>query len=423
MNIQPHYRYISIILLVLGIFGVSSIALAATTTKKATTQKVVTPAKKTATKTPVKTVAKTTTKVTTTPTTFLKAGWIPYWTKTAGGTETTENLSKLDIISPFSYEVDSKGILVDKLKIAEEPWPTLFAQAKEKKIKIYPTVAWFSRSQMEAILNDKTARTSHIQSIKTNILDNPSFDGVDIDYENKSAETKNGFSAFLKELSVITKSKNKKLICTIEPRTPIESRVRVLTAQKIAESKLVSNDYVAINTYCDQVRLMTYDQQDADIALHDTYDKLGTPYMPVADPKWVEKVIKETTKTIAPSKIMLGIPTFGYKWELTPDIEGRGYVYTKLRAINFREAYNNAKARGIDIERNQAGELSYMYSAPESPSYAGAVGAPLHFVSFPDAESMIDKIALAKKYKLGGITVFKFDGGADQSMWDVLNQK
>jgi spore germination protein YaaH len=399
-----------------SVLSLSIITAGATTTT--TAKKTTTPVKKT---TKAKVVTKTPTKVAVAP--FLKAGWIPYWTKTAGGTETTENLSKLDIISPFSYEVDSSGNLVDKLKVSQEPWPTLFAQAKEKKIKVYPTVAWFSRSQMETILNDKTLRTAHIQSIKTNILDNASFDGVDIDYENKSAETKDGFSAFLKELSGITKAKNKKLICTIEPRIPIESRVRILTPEKIADSKLVSNDYVVINKYCDQVRLMTYDQADIDIKLHDQYDKIGSPYMPGADPVWVEEVIKETTKTIASSKIMLGLSTFGYKWELTPDIEGRGYVYTKLRAINFREAYNNAKDRGIALDRNQAGELSYMYSAPESPSYAGSTSTPVHFVSFPDAESMIDKINLAKKYKLGGVVVFKFDGGADQTMWDVFNQK
>lgn len=353
---------------------------------------------------------------------FLKAGWIPYWTKTAGSTETTDNLSKLDIISPFSYYVDEDGLLVDRLKVNAEPWPTLFKDAKANKIKIYPTIAWFDRAQMENILNDPQLRKRHIDSIESTILNNASFDGVDIDYENKSYETQVGFSSFIKELSVLTKAKNKKLICTIEPRTPIESRVRVLTPEKLADSKLVANDYAVIGKYCDQVRIMTYDQRDADIALHDKHDKIGTPYMPVADPEWVEKVIQLTIKEIPASKIMLGIPTFGYKWELVPDQTG-GYNYTKLRAINFNEAFNNAKARGINIERNRAGELSYMYYAPESPSYAGATGAPLHLVWFPDAESMIDEIALAKKYKLGGISVFKFDGGADQSMWDVLNQK
>jgi spore germination protein len=390
---------------------------ATTTAKKLVAKKPATtvkkPAKKPVAKVPVKVVA---------PAKFLKAGWIPYWTKNAGSTETTENLSKLDIISPFSYEVDGDGFLIDKLKVQSEPWPTLFAEAKAKQIQIYPTIAWFKRSEMQYVLNDEQLRTRHIAEIDTTILSNPAFDGVDIDYENKSAETKDGFSAFLRELKVITKAKNKKLICTIEPRTPIESRVRELTPEKLADSKIVSNDYVAINTHCDQVRIMTYDQRDADIKLHDEFDKLGTPYMPVADPVWVEKVIQLTIQDIAPSKIMLGIPTFGYKWELVPDSRG-GYEYTKLRAINFREAYNNAKARGITIERNQAGELSYMYLAPESPSYAVASGAPLHLVWFPDAESMIDEINLAKKYKLGGISVFKFDGGADQSMWDVLNQK
>lgn len=391
----------------LSIFLSALLVLAGTSTGSALAQ-----AKKTTKATPKKVVVQP----------FLKAGWIPYWSKTAGGTETTQNLAKLNIISPFSYYVDENGMLVDRLKVASAPWPELFASAKENKIKIYPTVAWFDRDQMYRILIDKALRKAHIQSIDDTILSNASFDGVDIDYENKSAETKDGFSAFLKELSVITKAKNKKLICTIEPRTPIADRVRVLTPEIIANSKLVSNDYAIINKYCDQVRIMTYDQRDADIKLHDKYDKIGSPYMPVADPVWVEKVIKLAIKDIAPSKIMLGIPTFGYKWELTPDNRG-GYNYTKLRAMNYSDAFLLAREKGITIERNQSGELSYMHYAEGVQSYAGATTTPLHFVSVPDADSMLDKIALAKKYKLGGIVVFKFDGGADQTMWDVLNLK
>ena len=411
----------SIIIILLGIlFSSSAFAVNAETKVKAKT-----PVKK-VTKAPVKktikkTIVKTPIKPVVTP--LLIAGWVPYWSKNAGGTETVENLSKLNIVSPFSYEVDGEGDVVDKLKIDSEPWPTLFNQAKSKNIKIYPTVTWFNRAQMQSTLNSETSRSYHIGSITAQILDNPNFDGVDIDYENKSAETKDGFSAFLRELSVVTKSKNKKLICTIEPRTPADSRFRELTPEKLADSKIVSNDYTVIAKYCDQVRLLTYDQRDADIKLHDQFDKIDAPYMPVADPVWVEKVIKLALQDIPANKIQLGIPTFGYKWELTPDAEGKGYVYTKLRAVNFREAYNESKARGIDLTRNQAGELSYVYDAVGAQSFAGSTTTPKILVWFPDAESMVDKINLAKKYKIGGVVVFKFDGGADQTMWDVLKQK
>jgi spore germination protein len=404
------------LLLIAGSMLVTQHVSAQTTIKKPVTQ-----VKKPAVKAPVKkTTTKAVAKKVATPKehTLLKAGWIPYWSKTAGSTETSENLSHLNIISPFSYYVDTDGSLIDRLKINQAPWPELISEARAKKIAVYPTIAWFDRTAIHTVLSDKNLREAHIFEITNQILDNPSFDGVDIDYENKSDLTKDYFSQFLKELSVQTKARKKKLICTIEPRTPVDSRFRVLTAENIENSKKVSNDYKEINKYCDQVRIMTYDQREADVKLNDKHGKTGA-YIPVSDPVWVEKVIQLAIKDIAPSKIMVGIPTFGYKWELTPKAGG-GYIYTKLRAMNYDEAFAEARKRGVQIERNVAGEYSFMYPAPDSPSFAGNTGVPLHLVWFPDAESMYNKIELARKYKLGGVAVFKFDGGADQSMWDVM---
>lgn len=48
--------------------------------------------------------------------------------------------------------------------------------------------------------------------------------------------------------------------------------------------------------------------------------------------------------------------------------------------------------------------------------------APLHLVSFPDGESVLQKVNLAKKLKLGGVVVFKLDGNGDQAIWDVFRQ-
>ena len=37
----------------------------------------------------------------------------------------------------------------------------------------------------------------------------------------------------------------------------------------------------------------------------------------VADTAWVEKVVAQAVKTVSPKKIMLGVPTYGYEWEIT----------------------------------------------------------------------------------------------------------
>ncbi len=37
-----------------------------------------------------------------------------------------------------------------------------------------------------------------------------------------------------------------------------------------------------------------------------------------------------------------------------------------------------------------------------------------------DSKAIADKVALAKKLGLRGVSVFKFDGGEDQGIWSVL---
>jgi GH18 family chitinase len=43
------------------------------------------------------------------------------------------------------------------------------------------------------------------------------------------------------------------------------------------------------------------------------------------------------------------------------------------------------------------------------------------YVSFPDAVSEVQKVALAKKYGLRGVMFFKADGDIDPNIWNSLN--
>ena len=134
---------------------------------------------------------------------------------------------------------------------------------------------------------------------------------------------------------------------------------------------------------------------------------------------------------------MLGVPTYGYEYEVS--WAGGVTTYQRVRAFNFLGAMDRADSLGIEPTRNNADELSFTFASTtyiKVPqvlvSTVASTQAPLElqqpnpsapttfFVSFPDAQSEQDKIALAKKYGLRGVVFFKADGQMDPAIWEAF---
>lgn len=364
------------------------------------------------------------------------SGWIPYWQDTMGTKSASKQLSNLDTIYPFVFEVSASGELLDKGDLDERQWRNLIRKAQRAGVEVIPSILWNDGAQIHAVLSDDDDREDHINEI-VEMVEDGDYDGVDIDYEAKLSETKDHFSDFLRELK--DELDGKLLTCTVEARMPPESRYRVVPA--VIE---YANDYEEIGEHCDRVEVMAYDQQRADLLLNDT--RKGEPYNPVADIDWVESVLDETLEDGIPaSKIMLGVPTYGRKWTVTvaPDWFK---VYKGNGAINQPDAEELAEDNDATIGENSAGEKSYTYFDPKSPfkildilpvpdgtrpGFEAAAKAllfanmtkievPVELVWYSDADAIADKVTLAEKLGLRGISIFKIDGEEDQDIWDLF---
>lgn len=355
--------------------------------------------------------------------TFEKAVWIPYWRKTEGASTTLANLSSVTQISPFAFELQTDGKIKNVLKIEEEPWNTLIKEARKKKIKIYPSILSYPHNDKEKnyqylLLAQRKKRQVHVKEI-VDLVKKNNFDGIDIDYEAKIAESRPYFSAFLTELSSSLHKNKKQLICTIEARTPPESRYAT-TSKEILSKVEYSNDYKVIGKVCDQVRIMAYDQARDDAQLNLQKGAVGNIYKPVADIDWIKKVVTLALWDIPAKKIILGVPTYGYKYEIISAIGTSTVSYSRIGSMNFNYADELAKSLNVKPIRNNAGELSFVYSTSTDVNgkYLGKYANFL--VWYSDAEAIKDKIRIAKLYKLGGVAVFKVDGGNDPKLWEVL---
>ena len=368
---------------------------------------------------------------------FEFSGWIPYWRSATGTQDVLPHLSQLTSVMPFGYTMKSDGTLVDSAHLSEEPWKSFIATAKKNKVRVVPSVMWGNGDSIDRILSNAKTRVALEDEIAKVVKEN-GFDGIDIDFEAKKHETINYFSTFLKGLS--QRLGNKWLYCTVEARMPLDDRYSP-GATIPPDASDYANDYVAMNKYCDRIEIMAYDQGVIDVRLNKARQ---APYAPTADPAWVEALVSMAVKSIDKNKIIIGVATYGYEYEVTP-IPGDGYQYKVLWPFNPKYATDIALQLGIIPTRNSANEIGFSYDPKRLVAVAPTNGEmtqtqqqivntmavaenastsninqPFNYLSWSDATAIADKVALAKKLGLRGVAVFKFDGGEDPKMWEVL---
>jgi spore germination protein YaaH len=178
-----------------------------------------------------------------------------------------------------------------------------------------------------------------------------------------------------------------------------------------------------MNKYCDRIELMAYDQGTINVRLNNARRRHGR------SPGWVENMV-------ILAACATSIPTYGYEYTVTPLPNGR-YQYKVLWPFNPRYATEIAAKLGISpqVQRNgvcddAAGGPPYRFpnqqSAIASTTVAQNAGSqvttvkPFNYMTWSDAQAIADKVAMARKLGVRGVAIFKFDGGEDPLMWDVL---
>ena len=332
---------------------------------------------------------------------FLVTGWIPYWAKSAGVASLQGKMELFSQLNLFAFGVSADGQLIDTAKIDSAPWPQLFAEAKKQNVKIVPTILWGDAMVMHKIFSDPALRSKHADNIVTMLAQND-FAGVDIDYEGKDVADRDNFSLFLQTLH--EKLQGKTLNCTVEARTQDAPPVDLTGIRAMSWA----NDFPKLNNFCDSVTIMAYDQV-FQIHRAKVFEGNGfAPSAPNADNAWVQDNIEYALKFIAPEKLILGVSTYG--WEFRVEKIANGYHYTRVRSVSYQDAMALAASVGATPTRTTGGELSFAYKASDGQ----------HLVTIDDGESVSDKIALAKKFGLKGISLFKIDGLTDPKVFEVL---
>jgi spore germination protein YaaH len=364
---------------------------------------------------------------------FYYGVWLPYWQSQNGAQNVAQNLDELDEVSPFSYEIGNGGTLIDDLNIGNGSWNPWFSAVSELGIKIIPTIADFDGNGIYNMLSN-TATRQALENRVAALVKTENFSGIDIDFESMTENTRPYYSLFIEGLAERLHPAGKVLTCSVIARTPPQDLYTVITP----DDTVYPENYTVLNQYCDEVRIEAYDEDTEDLTLDGTKGN-GQLYAPVTDPAWVKQVLSVTLPYINPKKIMLGVPTYGYEYEVSWN-DGIT-TYQRVRAFDYLDAMDRADSVGIEPTRNSADELSFIYTSSTyiqvSPILSTDVDSPIEpaaltipppanatttfYITFPDSTSILDEINLAKADGLRGVMLFKADGDIDPLTWQYMN--
>ncbi len=243
----------------------------------------------------------------------------------------------------------------------------------------------FSSERVSAILNDSSA-TERLISELVSTVRRKGYDAVSVDLEYISAADRDLFSEFVTELSVELHKYGRTVEVCLAPKTS-DSQPGLLYE---------GLDYEALGAAADSLFLMTYEWGYA-------YSEPRA----VAPINIVSRVVEYAKGVIPREKLRLGMPNYGYDWQL-PWVEGVA-------------AKSLANADAIELSNEFGGEIFYdeLAATPWFRYYDER--GERHEVWFEDARSVRSKLRLAHENQLGGIGIWNVTRWFGQ-LWFVLNQ-
>ncbi len=280
-------------------------------------------------------------------------------------------LPYLDYLAIFSYGFRANGSLValddsELLSICRE-----YGTAPMLVLTSIGDDGRFSSESVSQMLASSAIQANLIRNI-INTAVAKGYRAVNSDLEYIPPEYREEYSEFIRNLADALHARNITLTVSLAPKTSDEQQGLLYEAI----------DYAALGEAADRVLLMTYEWGY-------TYSEPRA----VAPINNVRAVVDYALTVIPPEKIDLGIPNYGYDWNI-PWVEG-----TAAQSIGNIAAQEIATDLGVPISFDRTAQAPFFrYSAQDSTR---------HEVWFEDARSIAAKVALARERGLGGIGVWQ----------------
>ncbi|CAB4731962.1 MAG: hypothetical protein F2696_01890 [Actinobacteria bacterium] len=328
-----------------------------------------------------------------------------------------KNAEMFSQILPFWYSITSASKIKDKYITQNSidkaiPISTL----QSLGIKVLPTITDSTKEgELSKILGNDANRATLVKTITDLVMANK-FDGIDLNFEGFAYVDKiatwptiqTRWVKFVSDLSVALHSQNKLLSVT----TPY------LLDPATGKKGYYHYAWPEISSYIDRLNIMFYD-----------YHKYDTKPGPIGPISWFEPSLLYALKHVAPYKIYLGTPNYGYNWVTkvtgvcptnTPSSEKKSSNAAIIHQLKAQAILD--KPGAVATYNEKFGETNVLYTAEFNG--VNTAGAPTsckvdHTAWFVDARGYFARAKLVEKYRLGGISEWEIGYGDDFAIQEV----
>lgn len=283
-------------------------------------------------------------------------------------------------IATDTFSFDKNGNL-----IGEAPKEQL-SYAKKKKINTYAVISNFGEQDFDAdlahqVMTDKLVKNSFIKQVAKVAEDN-GYSGVNIDLEAVYPEDRLNLSSLIKDISAVLHKKKLKLMVSVPAKTNDDKD----------NAWTWPYDYKKIGNYADYIQVMTYDE-------HGSWGNPGS----LVSMKWLENTLSYTTNNIKADKVIMGIPAYGYDWNLTDANRNRMVQWDEILELT-----KNHKIKPTYNKKTDSVMFNYLDKNKQE-----------HVVWYENETTIEKKSKLVKKHKLGGVSVYAL-GNETQAFWGAI---
>ena len=318
------------------------------------------------------------------PATTVVVASVPYWNIGPGTQAVLASRADVNEVSPWMYGLGPDNRIVLDSGIDAAAVHGYLAQLRAERLPIVPTLAnvdtqgnW-AYQPVARMLHDPALMAQQVSQIVA-LVQQQHYAGIDIDYEDLHAGDREAFTTFITHLATALHAKGKILSVALFAKASNQGYA----------PRNVAQDYAAIGRVADEVRLMGYD-----------YHWATSPPGPVAPVSWIRAVLHYATSQIPDSKIILGVPSYGYDWS-----GGHGTSVTWAQAMHLAERYH------AQVHYDTASQEPWF-------GYTDSSGHR-HTVWFEDARSTQAKLSLARGSGIGGVYLWMY-GNPDPATWNAL---